>query len=68
MIETFVFIAFVIIEIVFDLRINSDCLAVLGEGVLAEGAKRETVNGNRYCAYTGVPYAVPPIGSNRFEV
>lgn len=68
MIETFVFIAFVIIEIVLDSRITSDCLVVLREGAMAEGAKRETLNGYEYCAYSGIPYALPPVGNYRFEV
>ncbi|XP_037043953.1 cholinesterase 2-like [Bradysia coprophila] len=68
MIETFVFIAFVVIEIVIDFRITSDCLVILTDDVLAEGTKRATLNGYRYCAYTGIPYATPPVGSNRFEL
>ncbi|KAG4074040.1 hypothetical protein HA402_014245 [Bradysia odoriphaga] len=44
MIETFVFIAFVVIEIALDFRITSDCLVILNDDVLAEGTKRETLN------------------------
>lgn len=69
MIETIFFIAIVVIEIaVIEFRRDSYCVVTLNKDVFAEGEERKTLNGYRFCAYTGIPYARPPIGSMRFEV
>lgn len=73
MIETICFIVIVVIEIVvIELRsngsTNSNCVVTFNKDVFAEGAERKTSDGYRYCAYTGIPYAVPPVDTNRFEV
>lgn len=69
MIETIFLIAIVAIEIVvFQFRSNVSCVASIDKHVFAKGAERQTINGYDYCAYTGIPYARPPVGEYRFEV
>lgn len=67
MITTTLFIAITAIEIVL-VRSVSNCVVSLRKDVFAEGSERLAPNGYRYCAYTGIEYASPPIGKNRFEV
>lgn len=65
MIETIFVVAIVVIEIlVIEYRRDSYCVVTLNTDSFAEGKERTTLNGNRFCAYTGIPYA----RSKRFEV
>lgn len=69
MLVTILFIAIVSIEILLVLRSDSNyCVVSFGGNVFAEGVERVTPNGFRFCAYTGIPYSIPPIGNYRFEV
>lgn len=70
MIETIIFIVLVVIELVIigELHSDSNCVVTLNEDVIAEGVERNASNGYRFCAYTGIRYAKPPLGRNRFVV
>lgn len=70
MFETIFIVAIIVIEmVIIEFHYDDSCCIVnFNKDVFAEGSERNTVNGYKFCAYTGIPYATPPVGSNRFEV
>ena len=41
---------------------------VLSSGGAVEGYRMTSVNGKSFHAFEGIPYAIPPVGSYRFQV
>ncbi|KAJ6641393.1 Juvenile hormone esterase [Pseudolycoriella hygida] len=68
MIEIIVVVAVFVIDIlVLHLQSESLCFIALRKDVFAEGLQVQTQSGYTFCAYTGIPYAKPPIEKDRFE-